>query len=161
VPVQPDDSAGSLYYDRILPIGVEVTLASVAAIADGTAPRIVQDESRATYEPLCRDPHAGIDWSRPASVVHNLIRGCDPQPGAHTPAGTGRLRLYESRRQPSGSAGAAPGTIVALDGGAVVVAAADGVVRVGKARVDGTREKTAASDATSAVGLRVGDRLGP
>ncbi len=157
VAIDPDDSAGSLYFGRILPVGVEAVLESVALIENGKAPRITQDESRASYDPLCRDPQAQIDWSRPAATVHNLVRGCDPQPGAHTVAAGARLRLYESKRVP-GSASA--GAILACDAGGVTVAAGDGAVRFAKARVEGTREKKPAGEIVTALGLGEGGRLG-
>lgn len=161
VPIDPDDSAGSLYYRRIVPAGVEAVLESVRLIDDGTAPRTVQDESRATYEPLCRDAHAAVDWSRPASAIHDLVRGCDPQPGAHTTAAAARVRLYESRRADAAAVrDAAPGTLLAADATGIVVATGEGAVRFAKARVDGTREKQAAADVTAGLGLAVGDRLG-
>ena len=52
---------------------------AVDLIKSGNAPSIVQDESKATYEPPCRDEHAKIDFAKPAREVFNLIRGCDPQ----------------------------------------------------------------------------------
>ena len=158
IAVGPDDSAGSLYYQRILPAGVELVLESVASIEAGRAPRIPQDESHATYDPLCRDAHAAIDWGRPAIALHNLVRGCDPQPAAHTTApGGARLRLYESR---CAEGSAAPGTILALDAGALVVAAGEGALRLGKARIDGTHDKRPAAEVVAGLGLAVGDRLG-
>ncbi len=159
VAIGPDDSAGVLYYRRIVPAGVALVLDSVALIAAGQAPRLVQDESRATYEPLCRDAHARIDWGRPAGTVHDLIRGCDPQPGAYGAAGPTQVRLYESRRADAPGAAAAPGTIVASDAAGIVVAAAEGAVRLGKARLEGTREKKPAAEVLAVLGLAVGDRF--
>jgi methionyl-tRNA formyltransferase len=157
VEIGPDDSAGSLYYQRIFPAGVDLVLESVALIDAGRAPRVTQDESRASYEPLCRDAHAAIEWTQPARRVHDLIRGCDPQPGAHTPVGDKRLRLYESRRVEGRGA---PGTVLALAVDGMTIATAEGAVRVAKARVDGTRDKLAAADAAAALGITVGARLG-
>jgi methionyl-tRNA formyltransferase len=157
VEIGPDDSAGSFYYQRVLPVGVEAVIESVALIDTGRAPRLIQDESLASYEPLCRDAHAAIDWSKPAQTVHDLIRGCDPQPGAHTAAGAGRLRLYESRRAEGSGAS---GTLLALGPDGITIATADGAVRVGKARIDGTRDKRPAAEAAAALGLSVGSRLG-
>jgi methionyl-tRNA formyltransferase len=157
IPIDPDDSTGSLYYRRILPAGVDLVLESVALIEAGRAPRVMQDERLATYEPLCRDEHAALDWNQAAATVHDLIRGCDPQPGAHTLAGSSRLRLYESRRA---GGDAAPGTILTLGGGEMVVAAGNGAVRLGRARVEGSREKRPAAEAAASLGLSVGDRLG-
>lgn len=156
VEIGPDDSAGSFYYQRVFPVGVEAVLESVALIDAGRAPRVMQDESRASYEPLCRDVHAAIDWSKPAQTVHNLIRGCDPQPGAHTTVGDKRLRLYESRR----AAGSGkPGTILAIGPDGLTIATGDGAVRAGKARIDGTRDKLPAAEVAATLGLTVGKRL--
>jgi methionyl-tRNA formyltransferase len=160
IAIAPDDSAGSLYYARIVPAGVALVLESVALIEEGTAPRLVQDERHATYEPLCRDAHARIDWSRPAANVHDLIRGCDPQPGAFTTAGTSQLRLYDSHRALADATGALPGAILGCDAGGLVVAAAAGAVRLGKARREETRDKKPAAEVIAALGLGVGDRLG-
>ncbi|MEB2285385.1 MAG: hypothetical protein B6D46_00955 [Polyangiaceae bacterium UTPRO1] len=157
IEIDPDDSAGSLYYRRIFPAGVDLVLESVALIDAGRAPRLPQDEALASYEPLCRDQHAGIDWTKPAPRVHDLIRGCDPQPGAHTSAGGKRLRFYESRR----AAGEGiPGTILALAPDGVTIATGGGAVRVGKARIDGAPEKLPAAEVAAALGLGVGSRLG-
>jgi methionyl-tRNA formyltransferase len=157
VEIGPDDSAGSLYYSKIFPAGVDVVLESVALIDAGRAPRLVQDESRASYEPLCRDQHAAIDWATPAQRVHDLIRGCDPQPGAYTAVGDKRVRLYESRRAPGSGA---PGTVLAIGADGLTIATGDGAIRAGKARIDGTKDKLAAADVAATLGIGVGSRLG-
>ncbi len=157
IAIGADDSAGSLYYGRVVPAGVELVLDSVDAIAQGTAPRVVQDERLATYEPLCRDAHARVDWSWPAARVHDLVRGCDPQPGAYAIRGASQLRLYDSRRV--AAAGGAAGTILACGADGLVVAAGEGAVRFGKARLEGTREKKPAAEVAAAAGLEAGDRF--
>src|SRR5437773_8023469 len=50
-PVDPDDTAGTLYYRTLYPLGVETVLDAVALIREGRAPRIPQDESLASYDP--------------------------------------------------------------------------------------------------------------
>lgn len=155
--VGPDDTAGSLYYETLFPLGVRATLDAVALVREGRAPRAVQDESQATYDPLCRDEHAAIDWSRPAGEVHDLVRGCDPQPGAHTRWRDGRLRLYAPRRT-GAPAGAHPGTVLAVGADGITVAAAGGAVCCARARDGGG--KGAAAEVARAVGLGPGDRLG-
>ena len=84
VRVEPDDTTGSLYFNKIFPLGIETIGEAVELIKAGNPPRVVQDETKANYDPICKDEHAKIDWSKPAQEVYNLIRGCDPQPGAHT-----------------------------------------------------------------------------
>jgi methionyl-tRNA formyltransferase len=155
-PVGPDDTAGTLYYRTLYPLGVQTVVDAVGLVREGKAPRVPQDESQATYDPLCRDEHAGIDWSRPAAEVHDLIRGCDPQPGAHTVWRGARLRLYEPRRVESPAA--TPGTVLALDASGITVAAATGAVRCARARDGGA--KAAAAEVAKTLGIEPGARLG-
>jgi len=155
-PAGPDDTAGTLYFKTLFPLGVQTVLDSVQLIAEGRAPREPQDERLATYDPLLGDGHATIDWSRPQAEVHNLIRGCDPQPGAHTTWRGARLRLFEQRRVDA--AEAPPGTVVAVEEQGLVVATTGGAVRCAHARGDGA--KAAAAEVAGALGIVRGDRLG-
>jgi len=156
VPVGPDDSAGSLYYQTLFPLGVTAVLDAVALIREDRAPSLAQDEGQASYDPLLSDTHAAIDWRKPAAAVHDLIRGCDPQPGAHASFGGARLRLFASRRV-DGERGAAPGTVLAVGDDGITVAAADGAVRCARARGDGP--KAAAAEVAGALGIAPGTRL--
>jgi methionyl-tRNA formyltransferase len=155
-PVGPDDTAGTIYYRTLYPLGVRAVLDAVALVREERAPRIPQDESRATYDPLCRDEHAAIDWARPASEIHDLIRGSDPQPGAHTGWRGTRLRLYEPH-EVDAPATAAPGTVLAVGPDGITIAAARGAVRCARARNAGT--KAAAAEVARALGIEAGARL--
>ncbi len=155
--IDPDDTAGTLYYKTLFPLGVEAVLDAVALVRAGRAPCIPQDEAEGTYDPLCRDEHAAIDWGRPVREVHNLIRGCDPQPGAFTTWNGDKLRVYESRRVEGGN-GHVPGTVLAIDGDGLAVAVVGGAVRCARAR-NGIG-KASAVDVARAIGLTPGVRLG-
>jgi methionyl-tRNA formyltransferase len=155
--IGPDDTAGTLYYRTLFPLGVETVLDAVALVRSGRAPRLPQDESCSSYDPLCGDQHAAIDWMRPAGELHDLIRGCDPQPGAYTTWRGSRLRLYEPHRLAT-PADAAPGTVVAVGSEGLTVAAAGGAVLCGRARDGG--QKSPAAEVARVLGLEVGVRLG-
>lgn len=155
-PIGPDDTAGALYYNTLFQLGVDTVIDAVGLVASGSPPRLTQDESRATYDPLCRDEHAAIDWQRPVAAVYDLIRGCDPQPGAFVTHGGERVRCHDARRAEAPSA--APGTVTAIGPEGVTIAAAGGAIRVARLRV-GAR-KLAADEAAAQLGLRVGDRFG-
>ncbi len=150
-----DDTGGSLYFKTLLPLGVNVVLESVDLIEAGNPPRVVQDESLATYDPLCRDEHAAVDWSKPIAAVYNLIRGCDPQPGAYSRRGEVLVRLYDARCE--GDVPQAPGLVAAIDNEGVVIAGDGGSIRVGRMRAGGG--KVAAAEAAAELGLSVGEPL--
>lgn len=153
--IGPDDTAGTLYYQKLFPLGVEVVLESVDLIAAGRAPRIAQDEAEATYEPLCRDEHALIDWERPAVEVHNLIRGCDPQPGAWVERGGEKVRFFDARLMAEG--GTRPGVVDCVDDSGILIGAGKGAIRAGRIKVG--ERKVAAREGAASLGLRAGDRL--
>ncbi|HZR81771.1 MAG TPA: methionyl-tRNA formyltransferase [Candidatus Binatia bacterium] len=160
IAIGPDDTAGSLYFDKIFEPGVAGMVEAVDLVASGRAPRIPQDESRATYDPLCTDEHAAVRWDRPAREVYDLVRGCDPQPGAHTRRGGETLRLYDARR--AAAPGAAPGTVLAIDERGLVVAAGEGADAgaIAFGRVRGSAGKVKGADWAAEAGVRAGDRLG-
>jgi methionyl-tRNA formyltransferase len=155
VAVGPDDTAGTLYYKKLYPLGVRTCVDAVGLVREGRAPRVPQDEALATYDPLLTDAHAAIHWTRPVATVHDLIRGCDPQPGAHTSFAGTRLRLYDPHRVDGAGA---PGTVLAVDAAGITIAAQGGAVRCARARDGGA--KAAAADVARALGIAAGARLG-
>ncbi|HEY2774661.1 MAG TPA: methionyl-tRNA formyltransferase [Candidatus Binatia bacterium] len=154
--IGPDDTAGSFYYGKVFDAGVAATVECAELVLAGKASAVAQDESLATYEPLCRDEHACVDWSRPVRHVHDLIRGCDPSPGAHARFGDQVVRLYGSHiasRRDRGSAG----TVLALGETGIEIAAAGGSVMLARLGVGG--KKMTATDAAAALGLELGAKL--
>ncbi len=156
-PIDPDDTAASLYFNKLFPLGVEVVIEAVELIAQGRAPRIPQDDSLATYDPLCRDEHAAIDWGKPLAQVYNLIRGCDPQPGAYSFWRGEKLRLFDARKVETLSA--EPGRVVSVDDNGMVVGASGGAIRAGRLRW-GAGAKKAAREVAAEIGLAPGAQLG-
>ncbi len=159
VPISDADTTGSIYFNKLFPLGIETMIEAVDLIKAGKAPAIAQDESQATYEPPCRDEHARVDFSKPARAVFNLVRGCDPQPGAYAELGGKRLRLYDARLE-AGTGDKAPGTIVAVDSAAMKIALDGGTLVVARARIDPNPKKVAPAELAAAGEFRPGDRLG-
>ena len=86
IDITPDDTLGTVYFEKIFPLGIEATLEAIALVKAGNPPRIVQDSSLATYESWCRKADAEIDWFKSSADVYNLIRGTNPQPGSWSTA---------------------------------------------------------------------------
>jgi methionyl-tRNA formyltransferase len=158
VEIGPDDTTGSLYFNVLFPMGIEAIKEAVELIKKGKAPRIPQDESKATYEPPCDDRVASIDFEKPIPDVYNLVRGCDPQPGAFTTFKGKKVRLYDARMT-SSATGKRPGEIVVIEEGGLQIAARGGMIKVRKLRVD-KGEKVGATEFARSLGAKVGDRLG-
>ena len=154
--IGPDDTAGSYYYSTVFETGVAATLESVELLLAGEAVPGVQDESLASYDPLCRDEHAGVDFDRPRDGLHDLVRGCDPSPGAHCLWRGETLRLYGSRKVEAESAAAA--TVLTIDDEGMTVACADGALRFARLGTASVR-KAAAAELADGLGLVVGAQL--
>lgn len=155
--ISPDDTVGSLYFNKLFPLGIEAIVESIELIKKGIAPRIPQDESQATYEPLCTEKHARINWSEAANKTYNLIRGTNPQPGAITYFRKKRLKVFDSELLADGKDGI-PGEIVNITGDGFVIAVKKGNILIKKVQVQGS-PKRRASEFAQEVGLKVGDRF--
>jgi methionyl-tRNA formyltransferase len=158
VGIGPDETTGSLYFNALFPMGVEAMVEAVELIRKGEAPRIAQDESKATYEPPCDDAVASVDWKKSSRDLYNLIRGCDPQPGAYSTLKGKKIRLYAARLYHE-STGKPPGEILSIEKGGLRVGAEDGLIEIGKLRVD-KEEKVEPVEFAQSVDLKPGDRFG-
>jgi methionyl-tRNA formyltransferase len=152
VAISPTDTAASLYFDKLYPLGLAAIAEAVAAIDAGTAVLRAQNEADASHQGLVDDPVARLDFTKSAAELDRWIRGCDPQPGAWAQRGDEVVRCFDGSLA-SGTSNASAGEVVRIDAGAAFVAARGGLVRVGRVRV-GDGAKQPAADR-----LRVGDRL--
>ena len=117
-PISATDTLGSVYFDRLFPMGVEAMLEAIDLVKAGKAPRIKQDEAKATYEGRCGPDNAHIDWGRPWQEIDRLIRGCNPAPGAWSKLDGKTVKIFDAKplpaKDPKGIAGKM-GEIVAID----------------------------------------------
>jgi methionyl-tRNA formyltransferase len=158
IEILPDETTGSLYFNKLFDMGIDAIVEAVELIKSGKAPKIPQDDSLATYEPPCDDRVAAVDWSKPASDVYNLVRGCDPQPGAYSTIQGSKVRFYQVRLLESGTEKAS-GEIVEISESEVVVALQGGLLAIGKIR-DAAGAKLGAAEFAKKAGLEVGMEFG-
>ena len=157
VEIADDDTLGSLYFDKLFPLGVEAVLESVDLVREGRAPKIPQDHSKATYEGWCRGDLVRINWHLPTRTAWNLIRGCNPAPGAWTTWEGARVAVFDSARVPEARS-VQPGQVTRVGDDGVQVATADGQILVRRVRPAGGK-KAPAADWAREVGLAEGARF--
>jgi methionyl-tRNA formyltransferase len=139
-------------------MGVAAMLEAADLVVAARHREIVQDEQQASYEGWFRETEAKINWANHVDVIHNLIRGCDPAPGAWTTHNGVKLQLFDSRKELVRTFGAVKGKIgevVEAGNGKLVITAQGGRIHVGKAKL-GEAKKIAAD----AAGVPVGTLLG-
>ena len=159
VEIAPKATLGSVYFNKLFPLGVQAMVESVDLVRSGDAPRIVQDESKATYESWCKASDVVVDWAAGVETIFNLIRGSDPQPGANTTYNGERLFLYDAAHSSYGSSGHNAGAIIEIGVEKIIIATTDGSIAVGRVRQSGGK-KIGASEWAESVDLKVGDVLG-
>ena len=169
-PVGPGDTVGSLYFDRMFPMGVQMLVESARLVREGAAPRMPQDEAAATYEPPADDTNSAIDWMRPAREVYDLVRGSNPQPGAHAMLYATKLRIFDCsltlfddpnttgaiRTTEHGTYAVAPGAILAATDTQIDIALLGGILHARRLQREGGK-KLPAPDFAKEIGLEVGD----
>jgi methionyl-tRNA formyltransferase len=157
VEIGPDDTVGSLYFDKLFQPGVDALVESGRLVREGRAPRISQDEASATYDPPAADANSAIDWSRPAHDVYNLIRGSNPAPGAHALLRGERVRIFDARFTLCAPS-ATPGTVVSVAQKSIDVALNGGVLYAQRLQRLGGK-KLPAADFVAETGIEAGDRF--
>jgi methionyl-tRNA formyltransferase len=164
VEIGPDDTLGSVYFDRIFPQGVQALIEAADAVIAGRAKEVVQNENHASYEGWCREAESRINWSNHADQIYNLIRGCNPAPGAWTTLrqaqeGDKKLYLFDAKKIPVRTFGMVkgfkPGQVMNVSGSAFTVCAHGGIIEVQRCRIDDGK-KIAGNEAGIAAGTVLG-----
>src|SRR5438046_3460475 len=139
VDILPNDTGGSLY-DRLAQISPEALLESLRLLAAGDAPRIPQDNARATYAPKLKREHGQIDWSESSAAIESKIRAYNPWPGAFMKVGDQNLKIFSaSVVDLSGQ----PGEILRRDKD-LIVAAGKGALCLAEVQLEGKRRMSGA-----------------
>jgi len=159
VPIEPEDTLGSLYFGKIFPMGVCGLIEVADLVVAGTAPAIAQYEPDAGYEGIIRDAESQVHWASHVDMTFNLIRCCNPAPGAWTTLNGKKLFLFDARKRIARTfsevRGRKIGQVVAVDGGGVTIHGQGGFLEVQRLRWEDGK-KISAADA----GLEVGAMLG-
>jgi methionyl-tRNA formyltransferase len=159
VPIEPEDTMGSLYFGKIFPLGVAGLIEVADMVIAGRAPAVAQYEPAAGYEGIIREPESEIHWATHVDHTYNLIRGCNPAPGAWTINAGKKLFLFESTRRIARTfaevKGKKLGQIIGQAGSSLVIHGQGGFIEVHRVRWDGGK-KIAAIEA----GLEIGTILG-
>jgi methionyl-tRNA formyltransferase len=156
LPVAPADTAETLA-PRLAALGGAALVEALAGLAGGAITPVPQDASRATLAPILERDHGKIDWSLPAKVLHDRLRGFTPWPGAWTTLDGKVLKVLEAEPAvPAASPGSegsdAPGAATLVPGvGLTVACAPPSALLVRRVQLEG---KAAQAATDFANGLR-------
>jgi methionyl-tRNA formyltransferase len=160
--IGPDDTLGTVYFDRLFPMGVQAMLEAADLVAAGKQRELAQDESQATYEGWFRDAEARIHWASHADAVYDLIRAANPAPGAWSTLAGVKLQIFDARKHPVRTFGAVKGKIgevVEAGAASFQVTAQGGRIEVLRAKL-GEGKKVAAAELLASGAIKAGQLLG-
>ncbi|MCR4441178.1 MAG: methionyl-tRNA formyltransferase [Peptococcaceae bacterium] len=145
VVITPDMTSGELH-DLLARVGAQLLVKTLALWVKGEIRPQKQREEEASYAPILKPEHEKIDWFKPAGQVHNLVRGLEPWPGAHTGYLGGILKIRETKVWEISGREALPGTVLHIvKGQGFVVQAGEGSVLVTRVQPEGKKAMTASS----------------
>lgn len=158
VEISPEDTVGSLYYDKLYPLGVKLIAQAVEGIRKGTAPRIPQDSNKATYQPMITEDDVKIDWKNGAAKIYNLVRGSNPSPGAQTLFRGEKLKIWDAQIIPSRLA-SEPGVVVEIrEDQGFIIGTGNGMMLIKKVQQSATA-KISADQFAKQVQLKPGESM--
>lgn len=109
VAILPEDNLGSLY-EKLMGLGADLVLRTVAAIASKDIHPLPQNEALAIHKaPKIFKETGKINWAASATSIHNLIRGLSPYPGAWTELQGKTCKIFTSTTLEGKLSGKAPG----------------------------------------------------
>ncbi len=162
VDIGPDDTIGTVYFNHLFPLGVAAMLEGADLVVNGRPEEQIQDEDAANYEGWCRIPEARINWHSHVDQIYNLIRGCNPAPGAWTVVQGKKVQLFDSKKHRFRTFGAVTGKVGEIsDIGkeSIRVTAQGGQIEIFKVKPEGGK-KIGSLDFIREAGLGVGALLG-
>ena len=139
VEILPNDTGGSLH-DRLAQIAPEALLESLRLVVAGNAPRIPQDNARATYAPKLKREHGLIDWSESGEAIKRKIRAYNPWPGAFMKVDRQNLKVFSASVVDFNGQ---PGEVLRSDKD-LVVATGKSALSLGEVQLEGKRRMSAA-----------------
>lgn len=160
VGIAESDTARTLF-DKLLVSAEGLLKEILPAIKAGKAPRLPQDQSKASYFGGRRPEDGQIDWTKSAKEVRNLIRAVTkPYPGAFTFLANQKCFIW-SATETAGIKGAGPGEILSIN--PLVISCGQGALQVDYGQSDGSIHTTGAQLANElnlVAGVFFGEKAG-
>ena len=129
VEITENMTAGELH-DILMVRGGNLLIETIEGVANGTVKGIKQ-EGETCYAKMLSKNTGKISWDKSAREIHNLIRGLNPWPIAHTTYKDDNMKIYESEVLNENS-NKEPGTILSVNKTGMKVSCKDGILLVKK-----------------------------
>lgn len=126
--IDDDITAGELH-DKLMSTGSDLLIETIQSMYKGCLSSIKQEDKGSSYASMLNKDIAKINWNESSLNIHNLIRGLNPWPIAHTDYEGQRMKIYKSSVINKNS-GKMPGTILNVSKEGIEVSTKDSVIRI-------------------------------
>ena len=127
IAIAPDDIAITLHH-KLCHAARQLLEQTLPAIKHGNILEIAQRENEATCFGRRTPDDSFLEWHKPASVLHNMVRAvADPWPGAFSYVGNQKFTVWSSRVHPHASK-AQPGSVISV--APLLIACGDGALEI-------------------------------
>lgn len=142
IEIEDTDSASTLH-DKLSNLGRDLLLETLPSIIDGTAPRIPQNESEATYAFNIKPEDEKIDFTKTKKHIYNQVRGLNSWPGAYAFMREKRIKIYECEIGDNVFSNRFDGEIVAIYKDGIGVKVSNGEIIIKTLQLEGKRKMSA------------------
>ena len=151
-----DETAGELY-ERLKMKGAELLIRAIDGMADGSVMPMPQTDEGLSRAPKLEKEDGGIDWSKSAGDIRNLIRGTNPFPGAFT---LWRNKLLKVHRATVDTGMGEAGAVIEADGKrGLIVGTGEGALALDEVQPAG-KKRMSGADFVRGYRIEVGERFG-
>ncbi|MDF2635673.1 MAG: Methionyl-tRNA formyltransferase [Pelosinus sp.] len=157
VSIAETETTGDIH-DKLKNVGAKVLSETMRLIVNKKAPRIAQDNKRATYASMLTRELEGIRWQESAVAIHNLVRGLNPWPGAYCSYQGKILKTWQTRVYQIDDVVTIPGRIAKMTADGFVVETGQGMLEILEVQ-PASKRRMNANDFICGYGLSVGDIL--
>ncbi|EMB0237362.1 bifunctional UDP-4-amino-4-deoxy-L-arabinose formyltransferase/UDP-glucuronic acid oxidase ArnA [Escherichia coli] len=127
IAIAPDDIAITLHH-KLCHAARQLLEQTLPTIKHGNILEIAQRENEATCFGRRTPDDSFLEWHKPASVLHNMVRAvADPWPGAFSYVGNQKFTVWSSRVHPHASK-AQPGSVISV--APLLIACGDGALEI-------------------------------
>jgi len=140
--IGPNETAAELE-DRLAQLGADVILKTLDGLVNGSLQAAPQPQHGVSLAPSLTREDGHINWNQPATLIHNLVRGTIPWPGAWTQMGSHRVKIHRTQLTDHASGVLHPGEIGLSETNRLLVGSEDQLLEIlelqreGKPRTSG------------------------
>lgn len=157
--ILPEDTSVTLS-PKLSNLGAELAIEAIPNWVAGMLKASPQDHTSATMAPMLSKETGRLDWSRPATELHDLVRGVQPWPGAHTTLLGKDVKVVSTEVVLDGQPERTPGELIALTPDGWHVATGADTLLLKQVQVPGKPPQAAADVARGWRELQTGAVLG-